>query len=212
MKLYSYWRSTTSVRVRAALNLKGVAHELETLDLTKGTQKGAEYAAINPSKGVPSLVLDDGTVLTQSLAIIDYLDASFPEPPMLPADAKDRARILAASLCIAMDIHPVNNLMVLNRLKSQFGATQEQNVDWMQHWMHEGFTAFHALIDDTGPYCFGDAVTLADLCLVGQMVNARRWGLDMAPFARLEEIDARLRDITAIHAALPEQQPDAHPA
>ena len=209
MKLYSYWRSTTSVRVRAALNLKGVAHEIVPLDLVGGEHRGDAYAAINPSKGVPALVLDDGTVLTQSLAIIDYLDATWPEPPMLPGDDIDRAKVLAASLCIAMDIHPVNNLVVLNRLKSRHGLTQEDTVDWMHHWMHEGLTAFQALIRDDTRYTFGDTVTLADLCLVGQMVNARRWGLDLAPFGRLVEVDTALCEIEAIRKALPEQQPDA---
>ena len=209
MKLYSYWRSTTSVRVRAVLNLKGVTYEMQTLDLTGGEQKGADYAAINPSKGVPSLVLDDGTVLTQSLAIIDYLDATHPEPPMLPGDDVERARVLAASLCIAMDIHPVNNLMVLSRLTEDFGATQDQKVAWMHHWMHEGLGAFQSLIRDDTRYSFGDQVTLADICLVGQMVNARRWDLDLSALGRLVEIDARLREIPEIHAALPEQQPDA---
>ena len=208
MKLYSYWRSTTSVRVRAALNLKGVAYDYLPVDLVAGEQRG-DYAAINPSKGVPSLILDDGRVLTQSMAILNYLEEVYPTPALLPADPVHRAHVRATADCIALDIHPVNNLKILGYLKGSFGRSQDDAVDWMRHWMTEGFTAFQALIRDDTPLCFGDAPDLADLCLMGQMVNARRWGLDLAGFDRLVEIDARLQQISALRDALPEHQPDA---
>lgn len=212
MKLYSFWRSTTSVRVRIVMNLKGLAYEMETVSLPKGEQFSDTYVGVNPSKGVPSLMLDDGTILTQSMAIIEYLDTVYPDPALLPADPVARARVQAASHCIALDIHPVNNLKVLNYLKSRMGHSQEDTVIWMNHWMHEGFTAFQTLIRDDTPFCFGDTIGLADICLVGQMVNARRWGLDMAPFTRLAEIDARCREIEAVQKGMPEVQPDAQPA
>lgn len=209
MKLYSYWRSTTSVRVRIALNLKGVTYDLETVDLTKGAQKSPAFVSVNPSKSVPALVLDDGSVLTQSMAILDYLDRKFPEPPLLPTDPLTRARALAASNVIACDIHPVNNLRTLGYLKSEMGQSQDDCLVWMNHWMNEGFTAFQALIDQDGPFSFGDQITMADICLVGQMVNARRWGLDMTHFERLVDIDTRAREIDPIARAMPEAQPDA---
>lgn len=209
MKLYSYWRSTTSFRVRAALNLKGLAYEYAPINLVAGEQLGDEFAAVNPSKGVPALELDDGTVLTQSMAILSWLDETYPTPALLPADPIARAQVRAASDCIALDIHPVNNLRVLGYLKGPLGKTQDDAVTWMNHWMHEGFTAFNARICPDTRLCFGDEVTLADLCLVGQMINARRWGLDLAPFGRLVEIDAHAREIDAIARAMPENQPDA---
>lgn len=211
MKLYSYWRSTTSVRVRIALNMKRVDHQIETVDLVKGEQSSSDYEAVNPSKGVPSLVLDDGTTLTQSMAILQYLDSVYPEPPLFPEDPVERSKVEAAAHCIALDIHPVNNLKVLNYLKSNIGSTQEKNVEYMCHWMHEGFSAFQTLIRDDTPFCFGDAPNIADLCLVGQMINARRWGLDLTPFARLVDIDERCRAIPAFDQAMPENQPDAQP-
>lgn len=208
MKLYSYWRSTTSLRLRAALNLKGIAYEIVPVDLVAGDQRSDAYRAMNPGQGVPSLVLDDGIVLTQSMAILDYLDTVHPTPPLLPQDPVARARVRAAADQIALDIHPVNNLKVVNHLKS-LGHTQDEAVTWMNHWMTEGFTAFQGLIRPDTPFCFGEAPGLADLCLVGQMYNARRWGCDLAPFARLVEIDARCQDIDAIARAMPEAQPDA---
>lgn len=209
MKLYSFWRSTTSVRVRIVMHLKGLAHEMETIDLTKGEQRAANYRAVNPLMGVPSLVLDDGRILTQSMAIIRYLDRVYPEPALLPADPVEAALVEAAAHTIALDIHPVNNLKVLGYLKGQMGHSQEDTVEWMKHWMNEGFTAYQALIRPDTPFSFGDTLSLADICLVGQMVNARRWGLDLSPFARLAKIDARARAIPAVQKGLPEAQPDA---
>lgn len=209
MKLYSHWRSSTSFRVRAALNLKGFDYEIEPVDLGAGAQGTPAFAQLNPLKGVPALLLDDGTCLTQSLAIIDYLDATRPDPPMLPGDKRARAPVLAAALTIAQEIHPVNNLRVTTYLEREMGQRPESLHKWTLHWMHEGLVAFQAQIAPDARYCFGDSPDMADLCLAGQMLNARRWGLDMAPFPRLAEIDARLREVDAIHRALPEFQPDA---
>lgn len=211
MKLYSYWRSTTSFRVRAALNLKGVPYDIEPVDLISGQQSAGEYCEINPGKGVPALELDDGRIITQSVAILDYIEENWPSPPLLPEDPVTRAQVRAAAAQIALDIHPVNNLKVLAYLKGPLGHSQDEAVAWMNHWMTEGFTAFEKLLRRGTPYCFGETIGLADLCLVGQMLNARRWGCDLSQFGRLEDIDARCRENEAVHRALPEQQPDAKP-
>ncbi len=209
MTLFGYWRSTTSYRVRAALNIKGVAYEIVPVDLVAGDQKSDDYVALNPGKGVPTLVLDDGTVLTQSLAIIDYLDATCPEPPMLPADAAQRAQVLAAAMTVAADIHPVNNLRVIGQLRSRFDATPEQAQDWMRHWMREGFKALEAQLADNTAFAFGDAPGLADLCIVAQLYNARRWSVNPADFPKIERVEAACLAHSAIAAAHPDQQPDA---
>lgn len=207
MKLYSYWRSTTSYRVRIALNLKGIAYETVPVNLVAGDQRAPDYAALNPGQGVPTLVLDDGAILTQSMAILDYLEETRPDPALLPADPVARARVRAAALTIATDIHPVNNLRVVGKLKSM-GHSQDEATDWMNDWMTQGFTAFSRLIDAGGPFCFGDAPGLADLCLVPQLYNAHRWGCDLAPFGRLTEIEARCLALPAFDVARPEAQPD----
>jgi len=208
MILFSYWRSTTSYRVRAALNLKGLSYETRSVDLVAGDQRSDDYTAMNPGKGVPTLVLDDGTVLTQSMAILDYLDA-IAAPKLLPDDPVLRANVLAAAHAVALDVHPVNNLRVVGQLKARFGATPEQAQDWMCHWMAEGFTAVESLVRDDTPLAFGDAPDLADLCIVAQVYNARRWGLDLAPFPNIVRIETNALTIPAIKAAHPDQQPDA---
>lgn len=208
MILYSYWRSTTSLRVRAALNLKGVPYDIRPVNLPHGAQHRSDYAALNPARGVPTLVLDDGTVLTQSMAILEWLDEAYPSTALLPSDPVKRAQVRAAAQIIAMDIHPINNLKVTEHLKGM-GHSAGEVSDWMRDWMAQGFAAFQATISQEGPFSFGDTLTQADLCLVGQMVNARRWELDLTPFARLVSIDKAARAIPAIAAALPESQPDA---
>ncbi len=208
MKLYAYWRSTTSFRVRIALNLKGFSYDIVPVDLVKGEQRTPEYAAMNPGRGVPMLELDDGTRLTQSLAIIDYLDHLRPEPALLPAEPLARARSMAAADVIALDIHPVNNLRVIGRLK-QMGHSQQEAVAWMNHWMHEGFAAYQAMIRPDTRFSFGNTPDLADICLTAQMYNARRWGLDLSPFARIVEIEQACLALPAFDAARPENQPDA---
>lgn len=208
MKLYSYWRSTTSYRVRTALNLKGIAYETIPVNLISDEQNQPAYAALNPNRSVPMLVTDDDTVLIQSMAILDWLEETYPDPPFLPIDKADRARVRAAALGIATDIHPVNNLRIVARLKSM-GHDQQEAVDWMKHWMDQGFIAFSHLIDNDTPFSFGQRPGLADICLVPQLYNARRWGLDLTPYRRLADIEARCLALPSFKDAEPENQPDA---
>lgn len=209
MKLFTYWRSTTSYRVRIALSLKGIDYTSVPVDLVAGGQTAPEYTALNPAKGVPTLVLKDGTVLTQSMAILEWLEEVHPDPALLPDTAGARAHVRAAALCIAADVHPVNNLRVVGRLKSM-GHSGPETVDWMNDWMTRGFAAFDQLIDDSTPFCFGDTPGLADLCLIPQLYNAHRWGCDLTPFSRLREIEERCLVLPAFHHARPENQPDAN--
>lgn len=209
MKLYSYWRSTTAYRVRAALNLKSLSYETVIVDLVAGGQHDAGYAALNPGQGVPTLVLDDGAVLTQSLAIIDYLDAAFPMPRLIPQDPLARARVMAVAHTVALDIHPVNNLRLIRQLKSRFDATPAQTQDWMCHWMREGFSAIEALLPDRDAFAFGTSPDLADLCIVAQVYNARRWGLGLAEFPKITRIEDLCLAMPAFAAAHPDVQPDA---
>jgi maleylacetoacetate isomerase len=206
--LHGYWRSTTSYRVRIALNLKGVTYETVAVDLTAGDQHDPRYRALNPLGAVPTLVIDDETPLTQSMAILDYLEAVHPEPRLLPRDPVAAAKVRAAALVIACDIHPVNNLRIGKRLK-EMGHDQAEVTDWMRHWMTEGLTAFQALIREDTAFCFGDAPGLADTCLVPQLYNAHRWGVDLSNLARLFEIEARCLALPSFSAARPEVQPDA---
>jgi len=208
MKLYSYWRSTTSYRVRIALNLKGFGYDIVPVDLVKGEQRAPEYAVINPGRGVPVLELDDGTHLKQSLAIIDYLDRLRPDPSLLPAAPLARARVMAAAHQVALDIHPVNNLRVVQHLETM-GHSKAEVVDWMVHWMHEGLSAYQAMIRPDTHFSFGDTPDLADICMVAQLYNGRRWGLDLAPFSRIVEIEQACLALPAFDAARPENQPDA---
>jgi maleylacetoacetate isomerase len=209
MRLYSYWRSTTSYRVRIALNLKGVAYETCPIDLVAGEQRDAAYAALNPVQGVPTLVLDDGTTLVQSMAILEYLDTLYPAPRLIPEDPLQRAKTMAVAHTVAMDIHPVNNLRVIGQLKTRFGATAEDAKIWMQHWMMMGFTAVEALLPDGDAYAFGDVPNVADVCLSAQLYNAHRWGVDLNPFPKIARIENLCSQHPAFSAAHPDNQPDA---
>ena len=211
MKLYSYWRSTAAYRVRIALNMKGLAYETVPVDLVAdgGQQHAPDYVALNPSHQVPTLVLDDGTALTQSLAICEYLDITNPAPPLLPPDPVERAHVKAAALVVAADIHPVNNLRVVQHLGDKFGASPKDKADWMCHWMTVGFDALLDMVRADTPFAFGDAPGFADICLTAQYYNARRWGLDLAPYARLTRIEQNCLALPAFDAARPENQPDA---
>lgn len=211
MKLYSYWRSTAAYRVRIALNMKGLAYETVPVDLVAdgGQQHAPDYVALNPSHQVPTLVLDDGTALTQSLAICEYLDITNPAPPLLPPDPVERAHVKAAALVVAADIHPVNNLRVVQHLGDKFGASPKDKADWMRHWMTVGFDALLDMVRADTPFAFGDAPGFADICLTAQYYNARRWGLDLAPYARLTRIEQNCLALPAFDAARPENQPDA---
>jgi len=214
VKLYSYWRSTAAYRVRIALNLKGLSYETVPVHLLEdgGQQHTPEYTALNPSHLIPTLVLEDGMPLTQSLAIIDYLEALWASPPLLPADPVERAQVQAAAHVMAVDIHPINNLRVVQHLEARFGATRDDSIEWMRHWSAIGFDALQRLLRPDTPFAFGATPTLADICLVAQYYNARRWGLDLGPYARLSEIEQNCLALDAFAAAAPENQPDAIPA
>ncbi len=200
--LYDYWRSSAAYRVRIALNLKGIAYRSVPIDLALGQQGGADYLARNPQGLIPALDID-GVLLTQSLAIIDYLDRTRLAPALLPADPAARAAALAQALVIAADTHPVQNLRVMNRLKSQFGASHDQAVEWNRHWIGLGFATLEAQAPTSGLFG-GTAPNLADLCLVPQMANARRFEVDLAPYPQLVRIDSTLRELPAFAAAAPD--------
>jgi maleylpyruvate isomerase len=205
--LHGYFRSGASYRVRIALNLKGVAYADVFHHLRKGEQRAPGYLALNPQGFVPALEAE-GDVLTQSLAICEYLDERFPDPPLLPATPLARAKVRAAAQLIACDVHPVQNLRVLKHLR-EAGLTQEQVTAWAARVIAEGLDAFEALIaHQPGPYCFGDRVTLADLCLVPQLGNARRFGVELA-WPRILEVERACLALDAFRRAAPENQPDA---
>ncbi|WP_333681862.1 maleylacetoacetate isomerase [Dyella sp.] len=211
--LYSYWRSSAAFRVRIALNLKGLHYETRAVHLVRdgGEQHSPAYVALNPQQLVPALV-DDDKVMTQSMAIAEYLDEIHPHPPLLPADAAGRARIRALAQIIGCDIHPIGNLRVLQQIGSQFGADDEQKGIWMRHWIVAGFQALETMLanhKETGRYCHGDTPGLADLCLVPQVYNARRWKTPLDDYPTILRIDAACMALDAFKAAMPEQQPDA---
>lgn len=210
--LHNYFRSSTSTRLRVALNLKGLSYDYVAHHLRKGEQRGADYLALNPQGLVPALVLGDGTVLTQSLAIIEYLDETVPEPPLLPASAVDRARVRALAYAIACEVHPVNNLRVLNHLKSAFGADDAATAAWFRHWVQETFVALETMLSGdrrTGRFCHGDVPGLADLCLYAQVLNNRRFQVDMSPYPTIGRIFEACAALPAFAGAAPENQPDA---
>lgn len=209
MKLHGYFRSSASYRVRIALNLKGLAVEHLPHHLRKGEQRAADYLAINPQGLVPALVDDAGDILTQSLAIIEWLDEVWPQPPLLPADPLARARVRAFAQAIACDIHPVQNLKVLARLR-QLDVEEADVTAWAAATNREGLTACEALIRGMpGPFCFGARPSLADLCLVPQLANARRFGVEVEAFPRLMACEAAARALPAFANAAPERQTDA---
>ncbi|WP_375057306.1 maleylacetoacetate isomerase [Zobellella sp. DQSA1] len=206
MKLYDYVRSSAAYRVRIALNLKGVAYEAIPVNLLEGQQRGEDYRALNPTGLVPSLDTGEG-LLGQSLAIIEYLDERFPEPPLLPAGALARARARALALQVACDIHPLNNLRVLQYLVGEFGIDEQQKLAWYQHWLKQGLGALEQqLAGVDAPFCCGEAPGLADLCLVPQLYNARRFKLDLAPYPRLVAIDEACNRLEAFQRARPESR------
>lgn len=205
MILYDYWRSSAAYRVRIALNLKGVAYRSVAVDLTQGAQRAPDYLARNPQGLLPALDLGD-SVLTQSLAIIDYLDAAYPAPPLLPSDPVARAHVLAQALAIAADIHPIDNLRVLNRLTAQFGADQAARDSWYAHWIVEGLTALEAITADRpGPFLGGTAPNLADICLVPQLYNARRFAVPLDAWPRLVAADTAAAALPAFATAHPDR-------
>jgi maleylpyruvate isomerase len=209
VKLHGYFRSSAAYRVRIGLNLKGLAAEHLPHHLRKGEQTAPGYLALNPQGLVPTLEDDGGAVLTQSLAIIEWLDETHPAPPLLPRDALQRAKVRAFALAIACDIHPVQNLKVLARLR-QLGLPDEKVTEWAAWANREGLAACEKLIGgEPGPFCFGAAPTLADLCLVPQLANARRFGVDVSAYPRLLQAEAAARAMPAFADAAPDRQPDA---
>ena len=213
MKLYDYFRSSAAYRVRIGLKLKGLHYESIPVHLIKdgGEQLKAPYRAVNPSALVPSLQ-DNGATITQSLAILEYLDEVHPIAPLLPPDALGRARVRSLALAIACDIHPLNNLRVLRYLVRQAGLDEDAKNAWYVHWVQEGFSALEAELaasGDTGRFCHGDTPTLADIVLVPQVFNAVRLNIDMTPYPSIARIDAACRELAAFVAAHPAQQGDA---
>ncbi|MEO7935186.1 MAG: maleylacetoacetate isomerase [Dokdonella sp.] len=214
IKLYSYWRSSAAYRVRIALNLKQLDHEIIPVHLVNdgGEQHREEYRALNPQASVPTL-LDGSRVYRQSMAIIEYIDEAYPATvALLPSTARERARVRALAQVVACDIHPLNNLRVMQFLERDFSSPQVERQRWTQHWIVEGFRALEAMLDDsasTGLYCDGDAPTLADLCLIPQVYNARRFDVDMAAFPVIARIEQQCLSLPAFDAARPENQPDA---
>ena len=213
MRLYDYFRSSAAYRVRIALNLKGVVPTERTfVHLRMGSQRAQDYLALNPQGLVPALELDDGRVLTQSLAIVEYLDETHPTPPLLPADAAGRARVRAIALNIACEIHPLNNLRVLNYLTGTLGTNDAQRNGWYKYWVDVGFEALERQLerdDDTGTFCHGETPTLADVCLVPQLANARRFKIDVSPYPTLVRIESACNALSAFAQAAPSRQPDA---
>ena len=211
MKLYTFFRSSAAFRVRIALNLKGLPYEPVPKAFARGEHRGADYLALNPQGLIPALETQ-GVVLPQSLAIIEYLNDCYPTPPLLPADPIARARVRAMALAVACDIHPLNNLRVLNYLRDELRQADEGVNTWYRHWVTEGFRGLEAQarnFSSAGRYCFGDAVSLADVYLVPQMFNARRFQTDLSGFPTLVGISTHLESLPAFAAARPEAQPDA---
>ena len=211
MKLYTYFRSSASFRVRIALNLKGLAYEPSFVHLPKGEHRAAPYAKVNPQALTPTLELDDGAQLAQSLAIIEYLDETHPQPPLLPKDAKGRARVRSLSLLVACEIHPLNNLRTLQHLKRALGQNEDQVNAWYRHWVADGLARFEADVarGGAGRFCHGDAPTMADCCLVPQIFNAQRYKCDLAPYPVTMRIFDACMKVEAFDRAQPSKQPDA---
>lgn len=208
MRLHGYFRSAASWRVRIALNLKGLAAEQVSYHLRRGEQRAPAYLALNPQGLVPALELDDGAVLTQSLAIIEWLDETYPEPALLPHDPLRRAKVRAFALALAADTHPLQNLKVLEALRGH-GLAEADVTAWAAEVNATGLAGCESLASPEGAYCFGDAPTLADICLVPQLGNARRFGVDVTRFPRLLGCEAACLQLPAFADAAPARQPDA---
>ncbi|MER9597811.1 MULTISPECIES: maleylacetoacetate isomerase [unclassified Mesorhizobium] len=210
--LHNYYRSSTSYRVRIALEMKNLAYEYVPHHLRHGEHREPAYLAVNPQGLVPALVRGDGTLLTQSLAIIEYLDETRPEPPLLPKDAPGRARVRMLAQMIACDIHPVNNLRVLTSLRTLFGAGDQDVANWFRHWVNEGFQPLEKILasaPETKTFCHGDTPGLADICLVAQVTSNARFGVDMTPYPTISRISAACMALPAFQKAAPENQIDA---
>ncbi|MBU1324800.1 MAG: maleylacetoacetate isomerase [Alphaproteobacteria bacterium] len=209
MILHGYWRSGAAYRVRIALNLKGVAHEQRAIDLRTGAQRDPAWMARNPQGMVPALEAD-GLILTQSPAILEWLEETRPEPPLLPRESGDRAAVRAMAAIVACDVHPLNNLRVLTALRTDFRADADQVNAWADRWISAGFDALERLVERHGAgFCFGASPTVADVNLIPQMYSARRFGVDRSRWPRLSAVEAAALALPAFAAAHPDQQPDA---
>jgi maleylpyruvate isomerase len=211
MKLYNYFRSSAAYRVRIALNLKGLKAENVFIHLLKNEQRAPDYLKLNPLGLIPTLV-DGDEVITQSLAIIEYLEEKYAAPPLLPATPEERARVRSIALTIACDIHPIDNLRVLKYLTGVLNVSEQQKIEWYAHWVHEGLMALETrLASDphTGRFCHGETPTLADICLIPQLANARRVSMDLALFPTLLRIEQACNALPAFVDAAPAKQPDA---
>ncbi|WP_206484462.1 maleylacetoacetate isomerase [Thalassotalea sp. G2M2-11] len=211
MKLYGYWRSSAAYRVRIALHLKALEFDSVAVHLVKdgGEQHSLAYTQLNPTHLVPTLV-DGDVTLNQSLAIIDYLEAKYPSISLYPETIEEKAQVQALALDLACEVHPVNNLRVQQYLTNELNVSDDKKLTWIHHWMDKGFTAFEQkLVHTSGQYCFGDTVTLADICLVAQVYNANRFKLDMRPYPLITAIVERCNQLPAFIKALPENQSDA---
>ena len=212
LTLFSYWRSSAAYRVRIGLNLKGLPYEIVPIHLLRdgGEQRTDEYRKINPQGLVP--VLQHGSrMLRQSLAILEYLDETFPERPLLPATARSRQRVRALAQAIACDVHPLNNLRVLKYFENEWNVPQPERDEWVRHWIGEGFTAIETMLNDhlsTGQFCEGEVPTIADCCLIPQVYNARRFGVDIGKYPTIGRIEQACLQLPAFDLARPERQPD----
>jgi maleylpyruvate isomerase len=212
MRLYDYWRSSAAYRVRIALNFKQLAYEQVAVDLRAGAQRAPEFLALNPQGLVPVLD-DDGAVLSQSLPILNYLEERYPERSLLPKDLPGRALSRGIAVAIACEIHPLNNLRVLQYLEHELGLAKDVRRRWYHHWIAEGLGPIEAMLArGAGEFCVADAPSLADVCLVPQVYNARRYDCDLAPYPTIRRIDERCRALEPFARAAPERQPDAQPA
>ncbi len=211
--LYGYWRSTAAYRVRIALNLKGLVYENRPVHLVRegGEQHASAYASLNPQQLVPTLQHGE-RILTQSMAILEYVDESWADPPLLPREPRDRARVRSLAQTVVADIHPLGNLRALQYLQSPLGVDEEQRAIWSRHWQALGLAAIEASLAGhaaTGSFCHGDSPTLADICLIPQLYNAARWKLPLEPYPTINRIAATCAELEAFQRAEPEMQPDA---
>ena len=210
--LYNYFRSSTSIRVRVALNLKGIDYDYVALHLRKKEHRNDEYLKINPYGLLPTLKFPSGIILNQSLAILEYLDEVYPTPSILPLNPIEKAKVRSMAYSIALEIHPLNNLHVLNHLKDNFGADEDKIRSWFSRWVHKSFKPFEKVLDsdqEISCYCFGDTPTMADICLFSQVVNNTRFGVDISKYPRINKIYENCLKNTSFVKALPKNQPDA---
>jgi len=209
-RLFDYFRSSAAFRVRIALNLKGIAYDHESIDLRQGTQRSEDYKRLNPQGLVPALLMD-GHTFTQSLAIIDYLDHKYPEQPLLPLAPAERAHVLEFAYIVAMDIHPINNLRVLNYLTNELHIVEDRKLQWYHHWIREGFETYEARLQNTSRLkhvSYGDSITLADICLIPQVYNALRFDMNMSEFTGVMDVYEACMKLPAFRNAQPESHPD----